>query len=165
MIERPPSGGLFFLAAMPRRTIAVLLLAPAAVLCQPDIRVNVDLAQIEAVVTDAKGRHAPGLGVEVDEDALTRYRMEPPHKKPAPRILLTVAQARFHSRIGPHPGVAIVRSARKIGKPKQQAARRRLAGHRSFGRRQRPLHVAAIRDQFGATHREYRRQRRAIFGQ
>ncbi len=49
---------------MPRRAIAVLLHVPAAILCQPDIRVNVDLAQIEAVVTDSKGRHVPGLGVE-----------------------------------------------------------------------------------------------------
>jgi L-alanine-DL-glutamate epimerase-like enolase superfamily enzyme len=33
---------------------------------------------------------APGLGVEVDEDALARYRMEPPYALPQPRLLLTV---------------------------------------------------------------------------
>ena len=33
---------------------------------------------------------APGLGVEVDEAALDRYRMEPPYALPQPRLLLTV---------------------------------------------------------------------------
>ena len=32
----------------------------------------------------------PGLGVEVDEEALERYRMEPPYEIPHPRHLLTV---------------------------------------------------------------------------
>ncbi len=33
---------------------------------------------------------APGLGIEIDEDALTRYRMEPPFEFPKPRLLLSV---------------------------------------------------------------------------
>jgi L-alanine-DL-glutamate epimerase-like enolase superfamily enzyme len=33
---------------------------------------------------------APGLGIEIDEDALTRYRMQPPYEHPAPRLLLSV---------------------------------------------------------------------------
>lgn len=33
---------------------------------------------------------APGLGVEIDEDALIRYRMEPPYEFPKPRLLLSV---------------------------------------------------------------------------
>ena len=32
----------------------------------------------------------PGLGIEVDEDALARYRMEPPYSLPKPRLLLSV---------------------------------------------------------------------------
>lgn len=34
---------------------------------------------------------APGLGVDVDEDALERFRMPEPHRKPKPRLLLTVS--------------------------------------------------------------------------
>jgi hypothetical protein len=33
---------------------------------------------------------APGLGVEVDEDALVKYKMQPPYELPRPRILLSV---------------------------------------------------------------------------
>lgn len=33
---------------------------------------------------------APGLGVEVDEEALTRYRMQPPYELPRPKRLLSV---------------------------------------------------------------------------
>ncbi|HLK61315.1 MAG TPA: mandelate racemase/muconate lactonizing enzyme family protein [Chthonomonadaceae bacterium] len=33
---------------------------------------------------------APGLGVTVDEEALTNYRMEPPFELPRPRLLLSV---------------------------------------------------------------------------
>lgn len=36
---------------------------------------------------------APGLGVEVDEEALVRYRMEPPYEFPKPRLLLSVVWA------------------------------------------------------------------------
>jgi L-alanine-DL-glutamate epimerase-like enolase superfamily enzyme len=36
---------------------------------------------------------APGLGVEVDEDALEQYRMEPPYEFPKPRLLLSVKRA------------------------------------------------------------------------
>jgi L-alanine-DL-glutamate epimerase-like enolase superfamily enzyme len=32
----------------------------------------------------------PGLGIEVDEAALTRFRMEPPYELPKPRLLLSV---------------------------------------------------------------------------
>ncbi len=32
----------------------------------------------------------PGLGIEVDEDAIARFRMEPPFEFPRPRFLLTV---------------------------------------------------------------------------
>jgi L-alanine-DL-glutamate epimerase-like enolase superfamily enzyme len=38
----------------------------------------------------ARVPEAPGLGVEVDQDALERYRMEPPYELPRPRLLLTV---------------------------------------------------------------------------
>ena len=34
---------------------------------------------------------APGLGVQIDEGALTKYVMEPPYELPKPRILLSVA--------------------------------------------------------------------------
>ncbi|MEZ4683304.1 MAG: enolase C-terminal domain-like protein [Caldilineaceae bacterium] len=33
---------------------------------------------------------APGLGVEVDETALTRYKMEPPYEIPRPKLLLSI---------------------------------------------------------------------------
>ena len=33
---------------------------------------------------------APGLGITVDEAALTRFRMEPPFEFPKPRLLLSV---------------------------------------------------------------------------
>ncbi len=33
---------------------------------------------------------APGLGIEVDEDALARYKMAPPYEIPRPRLLLSV---------------------------------------------------------------------------
>ncbi len=33
---------------------------------------------------------APGLGVEVDETALTKYKMEPPYEIPRPKLLLSV---------------------------------------------------------------------------
>jgi L-alanine-DL-glutamate epimerase-like enolase superfamily enzyme len=32
----------------------------------------------------------PGLGIEVDEAALTRFKMEPPHEFPRPRLVLSV---------------------------------------------------------------------------
>lgn len=32
----------------------------------------------------------PGLGIEIDEAALTRYKMEPPYELPPPRLLLSV---------------------------------------------------------------------------
>jgi len=34
---------------------------------------------------------APGLGIEVDEAALTKYKMEPPYEIPRPKLLLSVA--------------------------------------------------------------------------
>jgi L-alanine-DL-glutamate epimerase-like enolase superfamily enzyme len=37
---------------------------------------------------------APGLGIQVDEEALTRYRMEPPYEFPKPRLLLSVVWPR-----------------------------------------------------------------------
>jgi hypothetical protein len=33
---------------------------------------------------------SPGLGIEVDEAALTRFKMEPPYELPKPRLLLSV---------------------------------------------------------------------------
>ncbi len=33
---------------------------------------------------------APGLGIEIDEQALMRYRMEPPYEHPQPRLLMSV---------------------------------------------------------------------------
>ena len=38
----------------------------------------------------ARVPEGPGLGVAVDEEALERYRMEPPHALPPPRLLLSV---------------------------------------------------------------------------
>jgi L-alanine-DL-glutamate epimerase-like enolase superfamily enzyme len=37
-----------------------------------------------------KAPDAPGLGFEIDEAALTRYKMEPPYEFPPPRLLLSV---------------------------------------------------------------------------
>lgn len=34
---------------------------------------------------------APGLGIEVDEAALTKYKMEPPYELPRPKLLLSIA--------------------------------------------------------------------------
>ncbi|HET6384296.1 MAG TPA: mandelate racemase/muconate lactonizing enzyme family protein [Armatimonadota bacterium] len=41
----------------------------------------------------ARVPEAPGLGVTVDEDALTRFRMKPPYELPPPRLLLSVVWA------------------------------------------------------------------------
>lgn len=38
----------------------------------------------------ARVPEAPGLGIQVDEEALTRYRMQPPFEFPKPRLLLSV---------------------------------------------------------------------------
>lgn len=35
--------------------------------------------------------NAPGLGIEVDEAALSKYKMEPPYEIPRPKLLLSVA--------------------------------------------------------------------------
>ena len=40
----------------------------------------------------------PGLGIEVDEEALTRYRMEPPYKHPPLRMLLAAVWPETHKR-------------------------------------------------------------------
>ena len=46
----------------------------------------------------------PGLGIEVDEEALTRYRMEPPYQHPPQRLLLAVVwpddRKRYYAKIG-----------------------------------------------------------------
>ncbi len=46
----------------------------------------------------------PGLGIEVDEAALTRFRMEPPYEHPALRLLLAVCwpdkRKRYYAHIG-----------------------------------------------------------------
>jgi L-alanine-DL-glutamate epimerase-like enolase superfamily enzyme len=46
----------------------------------------------------------PGLGVEVDADALERFRMEPPYELPRPRLLISVAwpggRVRHYANIG-----------------------------------------------------------------
>ena len=34
---------------------------------------------------------APGLGIEIDEGALERFRMQPPYEHPAPRMIMSVA--------------------------------------------------------------------------
>ena len=36
---------------------------------------------------------APGLGIEIDETALTRFQMQPPYEFPKPRLLLSVVWA------------------------------------------------------------------------
>lgn len=38
----------------------------------------------------AKVPEGPGLGVQIDEEALARYKMEPPYELPKPRLLLSV---------------------------------------------------------------------------
>lgn len=38
----------------------------------------------------ARVPEAPGLGVEIDESALTRFKMAPPHEYPRPRAILSV---------------------------------------------------------------------------
>jgi hypothetical protein len=40
----------------------------------------------------------PGLGIEVDEAALTRFKMEPPYELPKPRLLLSVHWPGGHIR-------------------------------------------------------------------
>lgn len=45
---------------------------------------------IEVVGGFARVPEKPGLGIEVDEEALLRFRMEPPYEKPAPRAILSV---------------------------------------------------------------------------
>jgi L-alanine-DL-glutamate epimerase-like enolase superfamily enzyme len=40
----------------------------------------------------------PGLGIEVDEAALARYRIEPPYELPKPRLLLSVHWPGEHTR-------------------------------------------------------------------
>ncbi|MES2463573.1 MAG: mandelate racemase/muconate lactonizing enzyme family protein [Armatimonadota bacterium] len=51
-----------------------------------------DLLRDPLTITGGYARvpEAPGLGIEIDEDALTRYRMEPPDEIPAPRLLMSV---------------------------------------------------------------------------
>ena len=39
----------------------------------------------------ARTPEGPGLGISIDEEALTRYRMQPPFEFPKPRLLLTVS--------------------------------------------------------------------------
>ncbi len=47
---------------------------------------------------------APGLGVEVDEAALAKYRMQPPYELPRPKLLLSVTwpggRVRHYANIG-----------------------------------------------------------------
>jgi L-alanine-DL-glutamate epimerase-like enolase superfamily enzyme len=45
---------------------------------------------LEIIGGYARVPEAPGLGIEVDEDALARYRMAPPFELPKPRLLLSV---------------------------------------------------------------------------
>ena len=40
----------------------------------------------------------PGLGIEVDDEALSKYRMEPPYEHPAQRLLLAVVWPDNHKR-------------------------------------------------------------------
>ncbi len=40
----------------------------------------------------------PGLGIEIDEEALIRYRMKPPYKLPVPRQILSVVWSSGHIR-------------------------------------------------------------------
>jgi L-alanine-DL-glutamate epimerase-like enolase superfamily enzyme len=45
---------------------------------------------VEVVGGFARVPEKPGLGIEVDEEALVRFRMEPPYEKPVPRVILSV---------------------------------------------------------------------------
>jgi len=47
-------------------------------------------APLEIVGGYARVPEGPGLGVEIDEAALTRYKMSPPYELPRPKLLLTV---------------------------------------------------------------------------
>jgi L-alanine-DL-glutamate epimerase-like enolase superfamily enzyme len=51
-----------------------------------------DLLRTPLTITGGYARvpDAPGLGIEIDEDALARYKMEPPYELPKPRLLLSV---------------------------------------------------------------------------
>jgi hypothetical protein len=46
---------------------------------------------IEIVGGYARVPEGPGLGVEVDEGALTRHKMAPPYELPKPQLLLSVS--------------------------------------------------------------------------
>jgi L-alanine-DL-glutamate epimerase-like enolase superfamily enzyme len=52
----------------------------------------------------ARVPEAPGLGIEVDEEALTRYKMNPPYELPRPRLLLSVVwsggRVRHYANLG-----------------------------------------------------------------
>lgn len=51
-----------------------------------------DLLQTPLTITGGYLRvpEAPGLGIAIDEGALERFRMQPPHEHPAPRMIMSV---------------------------------------------------------------------------
>jgi hypothetical protein len=57
------------------------------------------VSPIEIVGGCARVPEAPGLGIVVDEDALTKYKMAPPYSLPKPRLLLEVIWPNNHRRM------------------------------------------------------------------
>lgn len=70
---------------------AVLTMAQwPAVNCLNNYADDLLVKPIEIVGGYARVPDAPGLGVEVDEEALARYKMQPPYELPRPKLLLSV---------------------------------------------------------------------------
>lgn len=61
-----------------------------AITCLNNYTDDLIVEPIKVIGGYAKVPDAPGLGVEVDEEALTRLRMEPPFERPKPRLLLSI---------------------------------------------------------------------------
>jgi L-alanine-DL-glutamate epimerase-like enolase superfamily enzyme len=61
-----------------------------AVNCLNNYADDLLVAPIEIVGGYARVPDGPGLGIEIDEDALVAYKMEPPYELPRPRRLLSV---------------------------------------------------------------------------
>lgn len=54
---------------------------------------------IQIVGGYARVPETPGLGIDVDEEALTQYRMQPPYELPQPRLLLEVVWPHDRRRV------------------------------------------------------------------
>jgi hypothetical protein len=61
-----------------------------AVNCLNNYADDLLITPIQIVGGYARVPDGPGLGIEVDQDALSRFRMEPPYELPRPRLLISV---------------------------------------------------------------------------